>query len=342
MINTRPLFSLFSPDLAIDLGTANTLIHVNGQGVVLNEPSVVAINRNTREVEAVGTEAREMLGRTPANLAVIKPLRDGVIADFKLAEKMLSHFILKAHKRKRLVRPRMVIGVPGETTQVERSAFLDAALRAKASEVYLIEQTVMAALGAGLAIEEPCGNMVVDIGGGTCDIGLISLSGIVHSQSLRVAGNGMDDVIMLYIKRQHNLLIGERMAERIKTEVGSAEALEQSRTVEVKGRSLLDGLPKTIIVTDGEIRNALRESVASIVAAIRSALERTPPELSADISQRGIVLTGGGSLLHNLDKKIHSETGLPVCLAECPLLTVVHGAGKMLTNSKLLRRVSIN
>lgn len=341
-MNTRSLLRLFSSDLAIDLGTANTLIYANGEGIVVNEPSVVALHQATGKIEAVGTEAKEMLGRTPTGLIAIRPLRDGVVADFKMAEQMLSHFIRKAHKRNRFVHPRIVIGVPSGITQVERHAFLDAAQRAKVSEVHLVEQTMVAAAGAGLAIDEPYGNMVVDIGGGTCDIGLLSLSGVVYSRSLRVAGNAMDDAIMLYVKRQYELLIGERTAEKIKLEVGSAEPLDKPRTVTVKGRSLVHGMPKTVTLTDGEICAALQDSVTSIVQAIRTALDRTPPELSADLSERGIVLTGGVSLLRNLDNKIRVATGLPVSIADDPFSSVVRGAGKMLGDFKLLRRLSLN
>lgn len=341
-MNTRSLFRLFSSDLAIDLGTANTLIYANGEGIVVNEPSVVALHQSTGKIEAVGTEAKEMLGRTPNGLVAIRPLRDGVVADFKMAEQMLSHFICKAHKRKRFVHPRIVIGVPSGITQVERHAFLDAAQRAKVSEVYLVEQTMVAAAGAGLAIDEPCGNMVVDIGGGTCDIGLLSLSGVVYSSSLRVAGNTMDDAIMLYVKRQYDLLIGERTAERIKVEVGAAEPLQQARTITVKGRSLVSGMPKTVTLTDSEICAALQDSVTSIVHAIRTALDRTPPELSADLSERGIVLTGGVSLLRNLDNKIRTATGLPVSIADDPFSSVVRGAGRMLSDFGLLRRLCLN
>jgi rod shape-determining protein MreB and related proteins len=341
-VNTRSLFRLFSSDLAVDLGTANTLIYVNGEGIVLNEPSVVALHQATGKIEAVGTDAKDMLGRTPNGLIAVRPLRDGVVADFKVAEQMLTHFIHKAHKRKRFVHPRIVIGVPSGITQVERHAFLDAAHRAKVSEVYLVEQTMAAAAGAGLAVDEPYGNMVVDIGGGTCDIGLLSLSGVVYSRSLRVAGNAMDDAIMLYVKRRYDLLIGERTAERIKLEVGAVEELDEPRTVTVKGRSMVNGMPKTVTITDGEICGALHDCVSSIIQGIRTALDRTPPELSADISERGIVLTGGVSLLRNLDSKIRSATGLPVSVAEDPFSSVVRGTGKMLEDFKLLRRVCLN
>jgi len=341
-MNLRSLFSLFSSDLAIDLGTANTLVYAKGKGIVVNEPSIVAINKNTGEVEAVGKEAKEMLGRTPGNIVAIKPMKDGVIADFKVTEKMLNYFIQKAHNRKMLVHPRIVIGVPSEITQVEKRAVMESAYQAKASEVHLVEQAMVAAIGAGLPITEPSGNMIVDIGGGTTDIAVISLSGIVYSRSVRVAGNEMDDAIMHFLKRKYNLLIGERTAEHIKIEVGSAYPLDKPLTMEIKGRNLIEGVPKTITIDDSEIREALSECVSTIMNAIRVALERTPPELSADISDRGIVLTGGGALLKNLDRRIREETGLPVSIADDPLASVVLGTGKMLSDFKLLRKISID
>jgi rod shape-determining protein MreB and related proteins len=337
----RSLFSVFSSDLAIDLGTANTLVYAKNKGVVVNDPSIVAINKLTGEIEAVGREAKEMLGRTPGNIVAIRPLKDGVIADFKVTEKMLNYFIQKAHNRKMFVHPRIVIGVPSEITQVEKRAVQDSAFRAKASEVYLVEQAMMAAIGSGLPITEPSGSMIVDIGGGTTDIAVISLSGIVYSRSVRVAGNEMDEAVTAYLKRRYNLLVGERTAEQVKMELGSAYALEKPQTMEIKGRHLLEGVPKTITIDDTEIRDALSECVATIINAIRVALERTPPELSADISDRGIVLTGGGALLKNLDKRIREETGLPVSIAEDPLASVVLGTGRMLTDFNLLRRVAI-
>jgi rod shape-determining protein MreB and related proteins len=340
-MNVRSLFSLFSSDLAIDLGTANTLVFAKGKGIVVNEPSIVAINKTTGDVEAVGKEAKDMLGRTPGNIVAIRPMKDGVIADFKVTERMLNYFIQKAHGRKMLVHPRIVIGVPSEITQVEKRAVIDSAYRAKASEVHLVEQAMVAAIGAGLPITEPSGNMVVDIGGGTTDVAVISLSGIVYSRSVRVAGNEMDDAIMQYLKRKYNLLIGERTAEAIKIQVGSAYPLDRPLTMEIKGRNLIEGVPKTVAIDDSEIREALSECVATIMNAIRVALERTPPELSADISDRGIVLTGGGAMLRNLDKRIREETGLPVSIAEDPLASVVLGTGKMLTDFKLLRRIAI-
>ncbi len=340
--NRQAFFTFFSRDLAIDLGTANTLVFARASGIVVNEPSIVAINKVTNEVEAVGKEAKEMLGRTPGNIVAIKPMRDGVIADFKVTEKMLTYFIHKAHNRKMLVRPRIVISVPSEITQVEKRAVQDSAYRAKASEVHLIEQAMAAAIGAGLPITEPSGNMVVDIGGGTTDIAVISLSGIVYSRSVRVAGNEMDESIMQYMKRKFNLLIGERTAEQIKIEIGSAYPLDKPLTMEIKGRDLIEGVPKTLTLADAEIRESLSECVETIINAIRVALERTPPELSADISDRGIVLTGGGALLKNLDKRIREETGLPVSIADDPLASVVLGTGKMLSDFKLLRKIAVD
>ena len=340
-MSIRSLFSLFSSDLAIDLGTANTLVFARGKGIVVNEPSIVAINKNNGEVEAVGKEAKEMVGRTPGNIVAIRPMKDGVIADFKVTERMLNYFIHKAHGRKMLVHPRIVIGVPSEITQVEKRAVIDSAYRAKASEVHLVEQAMVAAIGAGLPITEPSGNMIVDIGGGTTDVAVISLSGIVYSRSVRIAGNEMDDAIMQFLKRKYNLLIGERTAEMIKITIGSAYPLDKPITMEVKGRNLIEGVPKTVVVGDAEIREALSEPVSTIMNAIRVALERTPPELSADISDRGIVLTGGGAMLKNLDRRIREETGLPVSLAEDPLASVVLGSGRMLTDFKLLRRIAI-
>ena len=340
--NLRPLFSLFSSDLAIDLGTANTLVYVRGKGIVVNEPSIVVMNKNTGGVEAVGREAKEMLGRTPGHIVAIRPLKDGVIADFKVTEKMLNYFIQKAHNRKMLVHPRIVIGVPAEITQVERRAVMDSAYRAKASEVYLVDQAMVAAIGAGLPTSEPIGSMIIDIGGGTTDIAVISLSGIVYARSLRMAGNQMDEAIMTYVKRKYNLLIGERTAEQIKIEIGSAFPLGKPLTMEIKGRNLIEGIPKTIILNDSEVREALSEWVSTLMNTIRVGLERIPPELSADISDRGIVLTGGGALLKNLDSRIREETGLPVSIADDPLCCVVLGTGKMLDDFKLLRKLSID
>jgi rod shape-determining protein MreB len=302
----------------------------------------VAVNRKTREVVGCGAQAHEMLGRTPVNLLAVRPLRDGVIADFELAERLLTYFIQKAHKRRKLIHPRVIIGVPSETTEVEKRAVIDSTYRAKASEVHLVEQAMVAALGAGLPITEPGGNMVVDIGGGTTDIAVISLSGIVYSRSLRIAGNQMDEAIADHVKQKHGLLIGERTAEKIKMDIGSAHQSGEPRSTLVKGREMVYGLPKTIKLDDDAIRGALAECVNAIVNAIRVALERTPPELSGDISDRGIILTGGGSLLRNLDQRIRFETGMPVLVAHEPLASVVMGTGKMLENFKLFRKISLN
>jgi rod shape-determining protein MreB and related proteins len=343
-MNLRSLFNLsfLSSDLAIDLGTSNTLVYAKGKGIIVSEPSIVAINRRTGRVEAVGKDAKEMLGRTPGNIVAIRPMKDGVIADFEVTEKMLTHFIRRAHNRSTLVRPRIIIGIPSEVTQVEKRAVRDSALKAKASEVYLVDQAMAAAIGAGLPISEPSGNMVVDIGGGTTDIAVISLAGIVYSKSVRVAGNEMDEAIIQYIKKKYNLLVGERSAEQIKLDIGSAYPLDEPMTLEIKGRDLIEGIPKTLTVTDAEIRDALAEPISVIVNAVRVALERTPPELSADIVDRGIVLTGGGSLLKNLDRLFREETGLPVSVAENPLCSVVLGTGKMLSDFDLLRKISMD
>jgi rod shape-determining protein MreB and related proteins len=335
-------FAIFSNDLAIDLGTANTCVFARGQGIVLSEPSIVAFNRVSDRIEAVGTEAKAMVGRTPGSITAIKPMRDGVIADFDAAEKMLGYFIQKAHGRRRFVRPRVVIGVPSQITQVERRAVKDSAYRAKASEVHLIEEGMAAAIGAGLPITEASGNMIVDIGGGTTDIAVISLAGVVYSRSVRVAGNAMDEAIANYVKREKDLLIGERTAEIVKMELGSATPLPMKKEMEVKGRHVLEGKPVTVVLNDSEIREALSDSVRQIVVAVRSALEQTPPELSADICDRGITLSGGGAFLRGMDERIHVETGVPVQVAEDPLSSVVLGAGKMLSDFNLLRKISLD
>jgi rod shape-determining protein MreB and related proteins len=338
----RSFFGMLSTDLAIDLGTANTLVFSQNKGIVVNEPSIVALRRDSGAVEAVGSEAKEMLGRTPEQITAVRPMKNGVIADFKATSQMLCHFVQKAHARKRLVHPRIVIGVPSEITPVERRAVVDAAFGAKASEVHLVQQPVMAAVGAGLPISEPIGNMVVDIGGGTTDVAIISLSGIVYSHSVRVAGNAMDEVIIDFCKRKHNLLIGERTAEAVKIEIGSAFPLAKPISMEVRGRDLLAGIPKAITVSDAEIREALSGCINGIVEAIRLALERTPPELSGDIVDRGIVLTGGGALLKNLDARIRHETGICVAVADEPLTSVALGAGRMLSDFNMLRKMSMN
>ncbi|MGB4704507.1 MAG: rod shape-determining protein [Candidatus Saccharicenans sp.] len=329
-------------DLAIDLGTANTLIYLKGKGMVVQEPSIVVVNKQTGKIEAVGNRAKEMLGKTPNNVVAIRPMKDGVIADFEIAERMLDYFIKQAmNNRGTLLRPRIVIGIPTGITQVERRAVRDVALRARASEVYIVEQPMAAAVGADLPISEPTGNMIVDIGGGTTDIAVISLNGVVFNHSIRIASNEMDEAIIQYLKKKYNLLIGERTAEQVKIQLGSAYPLEQSLTMEIKGRDLREGIPRTIVVDDQEIREAIEEVVTAIINAIRIALERTPPELSADIIDRGIVLTGGGALLKNLDKRIREETQLPVFITEDPLTSVVMGAGRLLDDLDLLKKISL-
>ena len=333
------MYNMFSSDLAVDLGTANTLIYVKGRGVVSSEPSVVAINSNTKEILAIGQEAKNMLGRTPANISAVRPMKDGVIADYDTTEKMIRYFILKVHNRRSLVRPRMVICIPSGVTQVEKRAVKDSAIQAGAREVYLIEEPMAAAIGAGLPIQEPSGNMVVDIGGGTTEVAVISLSGIVYANSVRVGGDEMDDNIVNYIKRQYNLLIGTATAEDLKIKLGSAFPLENEIKTEIKGRDIVTGIPKTIEISDSEIREALKEAIAKIVDAVRIALEQTPPELSADIVDRGIVLTGGGALLKNLDKRLSHETGLPIIVSDDPLKAVALGSGKVLDDLELLKKV---
>ncbi|TDI39724.1 MAG: rod shape-determining protein [Acidobacteria bacterium] len=341
-MNIRSIFGFMSNELAIDLGTANTLVYAKNRGIVVSEPSIVAINDVTTKVEAVGKEAKEMLGRTPGHITAIRPMKDGVIADFEITEKMLAYFIQKANNRRVWIAPRIIIGIPSEITQVEKRAVRDSALRAKASEVFLVDQAMAAAIGAGLPITEPSGNMVVDIGGGTTDVAVISMAGIVYSSSVRVAGNEMDEAIIKYLRKKYNLLIGERTAEQVKMEIGSAYPLDKPVTMEIKGRNLIEGIPKTLVVSDEEIREALEETVSILISAVRVALERTPPELSADIVDRGIVLTGGGALLKNLDKRLREETGLPVSMGEDPLSSVVLGTGRMLEDVDLLRKVCLD
>ncbi len=331
-----------SADLAIDLGTANTLVYVKGKGVVVNEPSIVVLDKNTGRPEAVGRLAKEMLGKTPNSIIAVKPLRDGVIADFEVAEKMIEYFIKKALEKNRWVRPRIVISIPTGITQVERRAVKDVALRARASEVYLVEQPMSAAVGAGLPIWEPTGNMIVDIGGGTTDIAVISLAGVVFNHSIRIAGNEMDEAIIQYLKKKYNLLIGDRTAENVKIQIGSAYPLEEPMTMEIKGRDLRDGIPKVVVVDDQEIREALEGVISTIINAIKVALEKTPPELAADIIDRGIILTGGGSLLRNFDKRLREETQLPIFRTEDPFTSVVIGAGKLLEDVKLLKKISVS
>ena len=335
-------WDLFSNDLAIDLGTANTLVHVKGQGIVLREPSVVAINSNTKEVMAVGEEAKQMLGRAPGSIKAIRPMKDGVIAHFEVTEKMISNFIRKVHNnRKTLVRPRVVIAVPSGITQVEKRAVRDSAESAGAREVFLIEEPMAAAIGVDLPVQEPTGNMIIDIGGGTTEVAIISMSGIVYSKSVRIAGDEMDEAIVNYVKKKYNLLIGERTAEEVKIKIGSAYPMKKRMTMEVKGRDLVAGIPKPLIVSDEEVREALTETFGTIVEAVKIALERTPPELAADIVDKGVVVAGGGSLIKGLDILLKDSTGLPITLAVDPLSAVALGAGKVLSDPKLLRKVAL-
>jgi len=339
------LLGVFSSDLAIDLGTANTLVYVKGKGIVLSEPSVVAVrtdNRSRNKVLAVGLEAKNMLGRTPGNIVAIRPMKDGVIADFDVTEAMLRHFIQTVHNRRSFIRPRIIVAVPSGITQVEMRAVKESAEQAGAREVFLIEEPMAAAIGAGLPITEPTCNMVVDIGGGTTEVAVISLAGIVYSRSLRVAGDKMDASIMQYIKRKYNLLIGERTAEIIKTTIGNAYPdPENLETIEVKGRDLVSGIPKILAIDSEEIRVAISEQVESIVETVKIALEQTPPELAADIVDRGIVLTGGGALLKNLDRLLREKSGLPIRVTEDPLSTIAEGAGKSLEDIEILREVML-
>jgi rod shape-determining protein MreB len=339
-----PILGLFSNDLAIDLGTANSLVYMKGRGIVLSEPSVVAVRKNGRganKVLAVGKEAKMMLGRTPGNIVAIRPMKDGVIADFEVTQAMLRHFIRKAHNRRKVVRPRIIICVPSGITQVEKRAVRESAESAGAREVFLIEEPMAAAIGAGLPITEPTGNMVVDIGGGTTEVAVISLSGIVYSKSVRVAGDKMDEALLQYIKRRYNLLIGIRTAEIIKTTIGNAFPGDQIETIEVRGRDLVTGIPKILTIDSDEIREAISEQVETIADTVRIALEQTPPELAADIADRGIVLTGGGSLLKDLDVRLAQETNLPITITEDPLSDVVLGSGKALDNPSVLKEVMI-
>jgi rod shape-determining protein MreB len=334
----------FSNDLAIDLGTANTLVYVKGRGIVVSEPSVVAVTKDGRgpdKVRAVGREAKEMLGRTPGNIVAIRPMKEGVIADFEIAEAMLRYFIRKVHNRSTLVRPRIVVAVPSGITEVEKRAVRESAMSAGAREVYLIEEPMAAAIGAGLPVTEPSGNMIVDIGGGTTEVAVLSLSGIVYSNSTRVGGDKLDEAIINYVKRKYNLLIGERTAELVKIKIGTAYPTDEIRTLEVKGRDLVAGVPKTLELKSDEICEALAEPVNTMVESVKIALESTPPELSADIVDKGIVMTGGGAMLANLDLLLRDATGLPVMLAEDPLTAVVLGTGRCLDELDLLREVAV-
>jgi rod shape-determining protein MreB len=335
-------FGLFSNDIGIDLGTANTLIYVRDKGVVLREPSVVAVQSGTSHVLAVGNEAKRMLGRTPGNIVAIRPLKDGVIADFEITEAMLRYFIQKVHNRRNMVSPRVVIAVPSGITEVEKRAVKDSATHAGAREVYLIEEPMASAIGVGLPVQEPAGNMIIDMGGGTTEVAIISLAGIVFSRSVRVAGDELDEALVQYMKRVYNLMIGERTAEEIKIKIGSAYPLEKETSMEVKGRDLVAGLPKTLTITSQEVREAIQEPINTIVETVRYTLERCPPELSADLVDRGIVLAGGGALLRGLDKLLTEETGLPVHVADDPLSAVVMGTGIVLNELTFLRKVADN
>lgn len=336
------VLGFFSSDIGIDLGTANTLVYVKDHGIVLREPSVVAVQAGTSKVLAVGDEAKRMLGRTPANIVAVRPLKDGVIADFEITEQMLRHFIQKVHGGRRMFKPkpRVVIAVPSGITEVEKRAVKDSATHAGAREVYLIEEPMAAAIGVGLPVQDAAGNMIVDIGGGTTEVALISLSGIVFARSVRVAGDELDEAIVQYMKRAYNLMIGERTAEEIKIKIGSAYPVEKENSMEVKGRDLVAGLPKTLTVTSQEVREALLEPISTIVDSVRITLERCPPEMSADLVDRGIVLAGGGALLRGLDKLLQEETGLPVIVADDPLSAVAEGTGKVLSEIKFLRAVA--
>lgn len=327
--------------MGIDLGTANSLIYVKGKGIVLTEPSVVAIQRGTNNVLAVGNEAKRMLGRTPGNILAIRPLKDGVIADFEITESMLRYFITKVHNRKALVRPRIVIAVPSGITEVEKRAVKDSALHAGAREVYLIEEPMAAAIGVGLPVQEPAGNMIIDIGGGTTEVAIISLAGIVFSKSVRVGGDELDDAIIQYLKRTYNLMIGERTAENVKIAIGSAYPLPEELSIDVKGRDLVSGLPKTIVVNSEEIRGALLETISTIIEAVRISLERCPPELAADLVDRGLILAGGGALLRGIDRLLSEETGLPVNVADDPLSAVALGTGRVLDELDFLKKIIV-
>ena len=333
------LLGLFSNDMAIDLGTANTLVYLKGKGIVLREPSVVAVHTESKQVLAVGTEAKKMLGRTPGSIQAIRPMKDGVIANFEVTEAMLKYFITKVHNRKTFVRPRIIIAVPSGITQVEKRAVRDSAESAGAREVYLIEEPMAAAIGVGLPVQEPSGNMILDIGGGTTEIAVISLSGIVYSRSVRVGGDMMDEQIAHYIKKRYNLLIGERTAEEIKIKIGSACPVNERTTMEIKGRDLVAGVPRTLIISDEEVRESLAEPIGTIVDTVKIALERTPPELASDIVDKGIVMAGGCSLLRGLDVLLREQTGLPVTVAEDPLSAVVLGTGRGLDEIDLLKKL---
>src|SRR5580700_335622 len=336
-------FSLLGRDMAVDLGTANTLVYVRGRGIVLNEPSVVAVNIKTDRPLAVGTEAKRMIGRTPSHIQAIRPLRDGVIANFDMCEKMLAYFIRRVHGSRTFAKPRMVICVPSGITGVEQRAVQEAAESAGARKpAYIIEEPMAAAIGAGMPVHEPTGNMVVDIGGGTTEVAVISLGGIVTSQSVRIGGDELDEAIIQFIKKEYSLALGERTAEEIKLKMGSAWPLEEELTAQIRGRDLISGLPKTIVATTEEIREAIEEPVSSIVDAVKVTLDKTPPELSADIMEQGIMLTGGGALLHGLNHRLSAETGMPIIVANNPLQSVVIGSGQCLEEFEALKQVLIS
>ncbi len=338
------LLGVFSSDLAIDLGTANTLIYVKGKGIVSNEPSVVAVQssgRDHRKIVAIGSEAKQMCGRTPVGITAVRPMKDGVIADFEITEEMLRYFIQKAHNRRALVRPRVIVCVPFGITEVEKRAVRESTESAGAREVYLVEEPMAAAIGAGLPITEPCGSMIVDIGGGTTEVAVISLKGIVYSESIRVGGDKMDEAIMNYVRRSYNLAVGDRTSEQIKISLGTALPTGEDRRIEITGRDLVGGLPKTIEISEDEVREALAEPLKQIVEVVRTVLERTPAELASDIVDRGITLAGGGALLRNLDVMLRQATGLPVVLAEDPLTAVVVGSGRILDRLDLFKDVTI-
>ncbi|TQL99540.1 rod shape-determining protein MreB [Actinoallomurus bryophytorum] len=333
--------SFLGRDMAVDLGTANTLVYVRGRGIVLNEPSVVAINTNTGKIVAVGIEAKRMIGRTPGNIVAVRPLKDGVIADFDVTERMLRYFIQKVHKRRHFAKPRIVVAVPSGITGVEQRAVKEAGYQAGARRVYIIEEPMAAAIGAGLPVHEPTGNMVVDIGGGTTEVAIISLGGIVTSQSIRVGGDELDQAIISYAKKEYSLMLGERTSEEIKMAIGSAYPFEDEPHAEIRGRDLVSGLPKTVVISAEEIRRAIEEPVNTVVDAVKTTLDKCPPELSGDIMDRGIALTGGGALLKNIDERLREETGMPIHMVDNPLDSVVLGSGKCVEDFEALRQVLV-
>jgi rod shape-determining protein MreB and related proteins len=335
------MLAFLGRDMAVDLGTANTLVYVRGRGIVLNEPSVVALNTNTGKIVAVGAQAKRMIGRTPGNIVAIRPLRDGVIADFDVTERMLRYFIQKVHRRRRLAKPRLVVAVPSGITGVEQSAVKEAGHQAGARRVYIIEEPMAAAIGAGLPVSEPTGNMVVDVGGGTTEVAVISLGGIVTAQSIRVGGDEMDQAIIAFAKKEYSLMLGERTAEEIKIAIGSAYPSPEEPHAEIRGRDLVSGLPKTIVISAGEVRQAIQEPVSTVVDIVKTTLDKCPPELAGDIMDRGVALTGGGGLLRGLDERLREETGMPIQLADNPLESVVLGTGKCVEDFDALQQVLV-